>query len=188
MRCLLFAVALLAGSDPAVAQDAKPATLTVVFRGMATEEDAAAVRKAVATIEGIKIQTDDIQPGEKGIFGHYFSPPVTLEIADVGKTDLGEIAKVVAGVKTAERKDVPPPSLNLVLFNPDLAVTSDRVRALRAALAEVAGQEGQKPGGIGGVPEERRYWVRLDDTGAARLENILAALKKADIDMKLTAK
>jgi hypothetical protein len=173
---------------PAVAQDPQPATITVVFRGMASEEDVAAVRKAMAKVDGIKLKTEDIQPGEKGRFGHYFSPPVVVEIADLHKTDLGAIAKAVADVKTAERKDVPPPSLNLVLFNPDLAITSDRVRTLRAALAEVAGQEGQKPGGIGGVPDERRYWVRLDDTGSARLENILAALKKADLEMKLTAK
>jgi hypothetical protein len=182
-----FALALalaLALPSAAHAQDAKPAKVTVVFRGMATEEDAAAVRKVFATMDGVKVKTEDIQPGEKGRFGHYFSGPVVLDIADLNKTDLGHIGKAVWAVKTGERKDVPPPSLNLVLFTPNLDINSPRVRAMRAAVADVTGIEATKPGGLGGVPEERRYWIRIDDSGAATLETILAAVKKAHIEVR----
>lgn len=185
----LFALALaLAALAPARAADPKPAKLTVTFRGTATEADAAAVRKVLAKIDGVKVNAEDVQPGEKGRFGHYFSPPVVLEIADLRATDLGHIGRAVAAIRTEPRKEVPPTSLNLVLFTPDLDITSPRVRALRAALADVPGQEGQQPGGIGGVPDERRYWVRIDAGGAAKLDDLLAALKKADIEVKLLAK
>ena len=44
-----------------------------------------------------------IQPGEKGPFGHYFTPPLTLELLDLDKVDrlvnlVGEL-----GVREANR-------------------------------------------------------------------------------------
>ena len=183
----IVAVAVAAVSA-AGADEPRPMKLTVVFRGMATEEDAAAVRKTMAKLAGVKVTAEDIVPGEKGKFGHYFSPPVVLEVADLNKTDVGHIGKAVAAVKTANRKDVPPPSLNLILFTPEREVNSDSVRAVRAAVIDVSGYEAPHPGGLGGVPDERRYWLRVDDSGFARLDDLTAALKKADLELLLAPK
>lgn len=183
----LLAAITLACATTAPAADPKPVKLTVAFRGMATEEDAAAVRKEMEKVKGIKIRVEDIQPGEKAPFGHYFSPPVEIELVDPSKTDLGHLGKVVAAVKVKERKDVPPPALVLVLFTPELDVDSPRVRALRAAVLDVVGIEPQ-PGGLGGWKAERRYWIRMDPAGGAKLDEILAAIKKADIEVQLRKK
>lgn len=182
LTCLALATA------PSFADEPRPIKLTVVFRGMATEQDCAAVRKVMAKLEGVKLNVADIEPGEKGKFGHYFSPPVVLEVADLNKTDVGHIGKAVAGVKTTKRKDVPPPSLNLVLFTPEKEVNSDSVRAVRAAVTDVSGYEAPHPGGLGGVPDERRYWLRVDDSGFARLDDLTEALKKADLELQLSPK
>lgn len=188
-RSLFAALAVAALVAAGRADDKpKPAKVTVAFRGVATEEDAVAIRKAVGKIAGVTIKVDEIVPGEKGGFKHYFSPPVVMEIADLNTTDLGAVAKVVAEVKTEERKEVPRPSLALVLFTPNLDVTSERVKALREALLNVPGQEGQMSGGLGGVRGERRYWVRFDASGAGKLDDVLAAVKKADIEMELLKK
>lgn len=188
MTRLLLAAVLVCAAAPAPGADPKPVKATVAFRGMATEEDAAAVRKAVEKVKGIKINVADIVPGAKGPFGHYFSPPVEIEFTDPEKTDLGHLGKVVAGLKTAERKDVPPPSLVLVLFTPELDVDSPRVRALRAAVMDVPGQEATQPGGLGGWKGERRYWIRIDATESAKLADLLAAIRKADIEVQLRKK
>ena len=189
-RFLFLATVMVAVAavSAAGADEPRPMKLTVVFRGMATEEDAAAVRKAMAKLAGVKVAAADIVPGEKGKFGHYFSPPVVLEVADLNKTDVGHIGKAVAVVKTAKRKDVSPPSLNLVLFTPEKEMNGDSVRAVRAAVTDVSGYEAPHPGGLGGVPDERRYWLRVDDSGFARLDDLTASLKKADLELLLAPK
>jgi hypothetical protein len=179
---LLLGLSLLL-SPNALVQDAKSAKVTALLRGVVTEEDAEALRAALKKVEGIKVNANDIQSGEKGPFGHYFSPPFVIAIADLGKADLGTIAKVVAETKTPQRGEVPP-SLNLVLFHPALQVEEADIVALREAVAEVNGVDARAVGGVGGVLMEGRLWVRLDGSGVAKLADIQAALRGANLDLK----
>jgi len=36
----------------------------------------------------------------------------------------------------------------------------------------MSGYEAPHSGGLGGVPDERRYWLRVDDSGFARLDDL----------------
>jgi hypothetical protein len=169
----------------ALSQDAKATQVMITLRGVATEEDAEALRTTLKKAEGIKVNDDDIQSGEKGLFGHYFSPPFVIEIADLDKADLGTIAKAVAETtKTPKRGEVPP-SLNLVLFHPALQLEEADIVALREAIAEVNGVDARTVGGVGGIPTEGRLWVRLDGSGLAKLADIQAALKRANLDLRI---
>lgn len=169
----------------ALAQEAEPTSITVTIRGVITETDAQHLREALRAVEGITFEKDDIQRGEKGQFGHYFSPAFVIEIADLNQVDIGALATIVAETKTPSREEVPP-SLNLVLFDPDGLIDEPEVVALRQAMRNVNGVEPNVPGGIGGVLQEGRLWIRLEGAGGANLPFIQEALVEANLNLKLT--
>src|SRR5262245_27459287 len=179
---LLIGFVMVFGSSIPV-QDSKAVKVTVQIRGVVTNECAEALRGTLGKLNGIKIKIDDIQAAEQGKFKHYFSMPLLVEIADLDKTDLGAIAKVVAETKTSKRGDVPP-SLNLVLYAPGIQIEESTVVAVRESLAEVNGVDARAPGGTGAVMVESRFWVRLDGSGNARLAEIRAALRKANLNVQ----
>ncbi|MBI1899763.1 MAG: hypothetical protein HYS13_01455 [Planctomycetia bacterium] len=168
----------------APAEDAKSAKITVTVRGITSAEDAQAVRDALKAVEKIKFNADDVQPGEKGKRGHYFSPPFVIELSDTETTDIGAVAKAVSEAKTAKRDDLPP-SLNLAPFLPGLQIQETDVSGLRAAMDGVSGVDALAAGGVGGVPGEGRLWVRLSGEGQARLTEILTAAAKVELGLKL---
>lgn len=175
---------VLCFATPALAQKPKSVKVTVTIRGMVTEKDAEAVRASLKNVNGIKVALDEIGPGNKGRFGHYFSPPFVIEITDLNKADIGPLASVIAKTKTPSRKEVAP-SLNLVLYHSEGAIREKDVADLRAALTDVNGIEAQASGGIGGSLNEGRFWARLEAAGGADLAGVVAALKKAGLKVQL---
>lgn len=169
MVCLLLTILA------ATAQAQKAVKVRVRVRGAVSDGCVKAIREALAGVPGIKVNTDEMQPGEKR---HYFSSPVVVEIADTAKTDLGAIAKAVAAAKTPHREEIPP-SLNLVLFGQAGDVTEPNVMQLRAALMEVRGVEAMAPGGIGAIATENSFWARLN--AEAAFADIDRALKAANL-------
>lgn len=183
-RRIPFAAVCCLIAGVASAQDTKPTKLTVMIRGVASDQDAEALRGAFKKLDGIKFDADAIQRGEKGKRAHYFSPPFTIEISDLSKADLGDLSKLVAETKTPSRGETPP-SLNLIVYHPAGRIDEPDVVAFRAAVSDVNGTEAIQPGGVGGNVAEGWMWLRLDGTGAARLSLIQMALKKADLDLRL---
>jgi len=43
---------------------------------------------------------------------------------------------------------------------------------LGVSAGSMSGYEAPHSGGLGGVPDERRYWLRVDDSGFARLDDL----------------
>jgi hypothetical protein len=182
-RAVLLTVCLLASPAWSAAAAPKPFKVTVEIRGVVTEKDAEALRATLKAVPGIKVTLDTVGPGEKGTFGHYFSPPFMIEFTDPGKADLGVVARAVAQTKTASRGDLPP-SLNLVLYSGNNKVEEPDIAAVREAVGDLNGVAARSPGGTVGNPAEGTIRIRLDDSGNATLADILAALKKADLDFR----
>jgi hypothetical protein len=158
--------------------------LTVSVRGVVTENDAAVLRKLLSRVSGARCSVSELQPGAKGAFGHYFSPPVSVVLDDPGKVDIGVLARAVAEAATPSRKEVPP-SLNLVLYPLGFVIGESEVVALRGATSELAGSASGQPGGTGAVSADNRFWVRLDGSGTARLQEFVDAARKAKLDIYL---
>jgi hypothetical protein len=168
---MLLSLCLLACAA-AFAQAPQPAKVTVRLGGVGCDGCVPVLREALQKAPGIKFDPAGIRVGEKP---KYFSDAIALEIADLGKTDLGALAKAVAETKTPCQKEAAP-SLNLVLFG---IVDEPAVNALRAALVNVAGIDANGAGTIGGLLTEDTFWVRLNASGEARLADICDALKRA---------
>ena len=94
------------------------------------------------------------------------------------------VAKAVAGTKTASRGEVSP-SLNLVLFSANNKVEESDISAVREAVGDLNGVAARSPGGTVGSPADGTIRVRLDDSGNVALADLLAALKKADLDFRV---
>jgi hypothetical protein len=127
----------------------------------------------------VKVDPDEVLRGEKP---RYFSDPFRVEVGNTLKTGIGALAKATAEAKTPHRDDIPP-RLNLVLYT-DQTIDEPSVMALRAALRDVNGVLVQESGGLGGFPNRGFYWVRLEPTGGADLEEVFNAAKQA-VDVSL---
>lgn len=190
MKRYVFAVALLAAfSGGAVsvegqAKQVKPVRFTVILRGAVDEECCAALRASLKRVAGLEFDPNDIQAGTKDRFGHYFTPFVRMEVADPEKVDLGKVAQVVAETKTP-RREVQPPSLNLILFHPSGMLVRSEIVALREAFGEVPGFDARTPGGTGAFPDQAVFRLRLDGSGVARFESLRQTLRMADLDLRL---
>lgn len=170
---------------PALAQDPKSAKVTVTISGVVDEDSAAALRKTLGKVAGIKVKLDDVVPPEQPDKAkNYFSKPFVIELPDLAKTDLGAVAKAVAQTKLPA-KVARGPWLNLALWHPNNMLTESEVVALREAVADAAGVDSRGVGGTGGVSQEGRFWIRLDGSGNARLADILTALRNAKLDLRL---
>ena len=89
----------------------------MLFRGVVTDGCAKALTKALGKVKGVKFDANAIRKGEKPRF---FSDPFRVEIADLQKTEIGDIAEQLGKVETPGSKEVEP-RLNLVLY------TSERI-------------------------------------------------------------
>lgn len=178
---IAFALMLIANMR---ASAAEPQKVTVQIRGVVTDDDAAALQETLKGVAAIKVKLADIQRGVEGNFRHHFSPPFAMELSDIDQTDLGAVARAVAGTKTPSREKIPP-SLNLVIFDRRAIFDEPDVNLLREALASVAGVDPNAPGAVGGVPSEGRYWVRLDPSGEVLLADLRTALTRASLEFRL---
>jgi hypothetical protein len=100
---------------------------------------------------------------------------MTLDIADLGKTDLGAIAKTVAAANTSKKEECPSALYVIIRYLPG-SVKDDQ---LRAALAKVKGIRADKS-----WAGDSNLWVRVDDSGQARLGEIMRALHFAGIKIQ----
>ena len=176
----LLAIATLSATA-AAAEKPKPAKVTVILRGARTATDNKAMIAALSGVKGITYSGDKVIVGAKP---RYFSDPFIVSIADTNTTNVGALAAAVSKAKTSARKDLPPKA-NIVLFTDD-EITEETVTSLRGALRKVNGLDVDAPGGLGGFPAKGYYWVRLEDAGGATLDEIRAALRKAQIKVNWT--
>ena len=184
-RALMLATSLLTYGELANVSlaETKTVKLTVSIRGTIKPADANALQKTLSKLAGAKVKPDAVKVGEKGQFGHYFSPPFVIELQDTNKLDIGAVATAISETKTPSRSEVPP-SLNLTLYSVG-KINEASVMELREVLGKVNGLEPYVSGGLGAWIKSRRYWVRLEATGGAQIEFIQQALKAAQIDLKL---
>jgi copper chaperone CopZ len=147
---------------------------TVLVRGVHCDTCVAAIRKELAAVEGVKVDTDKVLRGKKP---RYFSEPFVVEVGATLATGIGALAKATAAAKTPHKDDIPP-RLNLVLYT-DRTIDEPSVMALRAALRKVNGVLVQESGGLGGMPSQGFYWIRLEPAGGADLQDVFKAAKSA---------
>ena len=185
--CLMFVLVTSLFGFAQVQQPAKvkPAKVTVMLRGVVTDRCEVVLREALSKVKGIKFDINNIGRGKKPHF--YTDPPFPIEITDKTKTDIGAVAKAVADAETPHKPALPP-SLNLILYLSD-PITERSLGRFLKQLDEVEGVAArERPGGFGVRVGEGYLWIRLDDTGAAKLEEILNAAKKAELKVSLKRK
>jgi len=166
------------------ARAAEPVKLTIQLRGAVTDTDAEVLQKTLRSADGIDIGDATVERGPRGPFGHHFSPPIEIELSDPDAVDVGALAETVSAAETPSRRDVPP-SLNLVIFDRRAVVDEDDIGAIREAVRGVNGIDPDGTGTIGGVPVEGTYWIRIDDSGDARIDEIVDVLREASLEYRL---
>lgn len=105
--------------------------------------------------------------------------PVSITADIAQDADLAAIAKKVNAAETPHRKESPP-RFTLVVFAPKLASFNDRKTAIDS-LGQVKGVDAKKTRILKG-----RIFVRITEKGKVTTAKILAALKKAKINVTLT--
>ena len=176
--------------EPSVGDDEKAAKkpagrakrLTIILGGVVDDESAKVLRKTLRKVEGVRFRARQLKAGEKP---RYFNRLV-VRIADLEKTPIGSLAKAVADADLP-RQDEIEPTVNLALFTTQ-DISEESVMALRRELSGVRGIAPEVPGGLGGLIDDKLYWVRLDNTGEARLGAVLKAARRARLGVSLAPK
>jgi hypothetical protein len=154
------------------ADDAKPAYPTIALHCGGAAEDLKLLRETLEKVAGIRFQGDELKYADFGRGEGLFTKFLTLEVADLAKTDIGTLAKAVSAANTS-KKDKCPPELFLILrYRPD----STSNEAFRAALAKVKGVRPDES-----WAGDANLWVHVDGGGEARLADILQALHDARV-------
>ncbi|MDP6557997.1 MAG: hypothetical protein QGG71_25240 [Pirellulaceae bacterium] len=84
--------------------------------------------------------------------------------------NVGALAKAVSKAKT-QNGGKSSPGVNLILFTNE-TLDEPSISALRTSLSRVNGVEVNKPGGIGGSPQDGWCWIQLENAGGAMLKEI----------------
>jgi hypothetical protein len=154
------------------ADDAKPAKPTVALHCGGAAEDLKVLRETLEKVAGIQLKADEMKYSDFGRGEGLFTKFLTIEIADLAKTDIGTLAKAVSSAKTSN-KDKCPPELFLILrYRPD----STSNEPFRAALAKVKGVRPDES-----WAGDANLWVHVDGGGEARLADIIRALHDASV-------
>jgi hypothetical protein len=170
---LLLTAAAFLLSQPLRADDAaRPAKPKAAIFAGGTNEDLKMIREALGKIPGIKVKADEIQFGDFRRDGGVFTSFFTIEIADLGKTDVGAIAKAVSAANTSKKERTPPAMFVVIRYKPD----STKNEPFRAALAKVKGVQPEKSW-VG----DSNLWVSIDGSGQSKLAEITRALHGAEI-------
>jgi hypothetical protein len=168
---------LLATAGSLVADDskaAKPAKPTIALLAGGAKEDLALFREILEKAP-VKFQAEDLKYADFGRDGGTFTSFLSIEIADLGKTDIGAIAKSVSAANTSKKEKCPPALFVIVRYKPDSTTTEK----LREALAKVKGVKPDKS-----WAGDINLWVGVDGSGDAKLADIIRALHAAGIKFK----
>ena len=175
----LAALALAAGlglSTPmARADDPKPARPTIALLVGGADGDLKVLRDTLGTVPGLTFKADDLKFADFGRDGGLFTGFLPVEIADLGKADVGAIGKAVAAADTSKKDKCPPALFVILRYRPDSVKTDE----LRITLARVSGVRAEKS-----WAGDANLWVGVDDSGKARLAEITRALHGAGIKFR----
>src|SRR5262245_28136369 len=101
------------------ADDAKPAYPTIALHCGGAAEDLKLLRQTLEKVAGLRFNGDEMKYSDFGRGEGLFTKFLTLEVADLAKTDIGTLAKAVSAANTS-KKDKCPPELFLILrYRPD---------------------------------------------------------------------
>jgi copper chaperone CopZ len=140
----------------------KPTKVYVGVVGMSCPVCTSKLREVLGGIQGVKYEfIDDF--GDTSF--------VALEIADIGKTDVGAIAKTLADADTPHKDDH-----RSGLFLLPWKEQETSTESVRNALAKIKGVDVKRTRN-----GDARVWIRLDDSGQAKLAAIAKALDDAGI-------
>lgn len=174
--CVLLGQFVLA-NEPVSAQggNAKPAKPKVSIHSGGAKEDLKVLRETLEKIPGVKFKADEMKLADFGRDGGLFTSFLPLEIADLAKTDIGMIAKAVAGADTSKKDKCPPTLFVIIGYKPD----SVKTEKLREVLAKVKGVQAEKS-----WAGDANLWVSVDGSGQAKLVQITTALHFAGIKIR----
>ena len=119
-------------------------------------------------MKGIRFDASKIEKGKKP---RYLTEPFVVEIADIKKTHIGAIAKVVSEGNTPHKEEFPP-KLNLVLFTQQ-RITKEAVIDLRHELMDVNGVKALAA--LPSLDELRGKLVGLISAPATKIAGVLQA-------------
>jgi hypothetical protein len=173
------ALAMAAGHGLSIptarADDPKPARPTIALLVGGADGDLKVLRETLGKIPGLTFKADDLKFADFGRDGGLFTGFLPVEIADLGKVDVGAIAKAVAAADTSKKDRCPPALFVVFRYRPDSVKTDE----LRAVLARVPGVRAEKSW-AGDV----NLWVGVEDSGKSRLAEITRALHGAGIKFR----
>ncbi len=149
----------------------KLTTIKVVLSGAHCEECTRRLRAALKDLPGIKFNADDVQPGP---WPEFWSSRFMIEIADIKKTGIGAIAKVVAEADTTHKSTAAP---GLFLLLPwKVTLVEDDAEKLHPALANLPGVDRKAS-----MDGDLYAWIKLDGSGTAKLSPIVKSLSDAGL-------
>jgi hypothetical protein len=169
---LLVALGLVAHMPaPAAATQDKagpmPAKVKIaVFTG-GVDADLAALRKTLATFPALKYDANELKFGDFKRDGGLFVSPTLIEFNDLAKTDVGAVAKAVAGAKLSKNDNG---MYLFIRYRPESIDT----KKLRAALTKVKGVSADKS-----WAGDANIWVHVDGSGHGKLAEITRAMHDA---------
>jgi hypothetical protein len=165
--CAVLGVGLVM---PGAAQDktgvVRAKVKIAVFAGGA-DSDLKELRKTLASFPTLKFDASEIKFSDFKRDGGLFVEPTLVEFADLAKTDVGFVAKAVAGAKLSKNDG----GMYLFLrYRPESIDTKN----LRAALAKVKGVGANKS-----WAGDANIWVHVDGSGQGKLAEITRAMHGA---------
>ena len=175
LPALALAAALGLFTPMADADDPKPARPTVAVLVGGADGDLKVLRDTLEKVPGLTFKADDLKFADFGRDGGLFTGFLPVEIADLGKADVGALAKTVAAAETSKKDKCPPALFVILRYRPD----SVKTEQLRTILAKVPGVRAEKS-----WAGDANLWVGVDDSGRARLAEITRALHGAGIKFR----
>jgi hypothetical protein len=137
-----------------------------VFTG-GVESDLKALRVALAKFPTLKFDAKELKFSDFKRDGGLFVEPTQFEFTDLGKSDVGEVAKAIVEAKLSKNDG----GLYLFMrYRPDSINTKD----LRAALSKVKGVQPDKS-----WAGDANIWVHVDGSGLGKLAVITRAMHAA---------
>lgn len=163
---------------PATADEpkpARPAKPTIALLAGGADNDLKVLRAVLEKNAQIKFKADDLKYADFGREGGKFTSFLSIEVADLGKTDIGAIAKAVAAADTSKKETCPPRLFVIIRYLPGSAKNEQ----FREALAKVKGVQPEKSW-VG----DANLWIQVDDSGEGKLSEITKAIHGAGIKIK----
>ena len=148
-----------------------PLTLTAALTGAHCEECTGALRTTLAGLPGVRCDGAEVKAGTAPEF---YSSHFVLEILDPSKTEIGSVAKAVAGTETAHKATAAPRLF--VLFPWKATLAAGDAKFQKGMLARLDGVSSNSS-----FAGDRFLWVRLTSAGNAKLREIVDRLVGAGL-------